>query len=1104
MSPLPEPDRRDADSNDDGRVERSIALADRLLRAAQQGATSAERRQQERLGALVTDPDGRDLVQRLTDEVLRLDRPRAAAGRFGSLVASGVPRSVGAADRLLMRAGAVAGRLAPFAVVPLMKRRIVAETRGLVIPAENGPLTKHLSRRSADGTRQNLNLLGEAILSDAEAATRIDRVVALLRRPDVDYVSVKISSLCALLDVYAFDHTLDRIAVALRKVYDAALESTPPAFVNLDMEEYADLDLTLAAFMRVLDEPRYHRLPAGIVLQAYLPDSHDAMERLGAWAIARVESGGAPIKVRIVKGANLAMEHVDAEQHGWVAATYPTKADTDASYKRLLDSCLRPDWARAVRVGVASHNLFDLAWALTLRAELPPERQAMIEFEMLEGIVPAQARAVHEVAGNLLLYCPIVREDEVEASLAYLARRLDENTSPENFLRAMFDMTPGSAEFTEQARRFRSAVDARAAVSTTPRRPGVAVDASDVARDGGFVNQPDTDWTAAANRAAMTAALAAVATGAAGAHDVPILDTVEAIEAVIATAAGAVSAWSQRGAAARAEVLRRVADRMETSRFETLAVMADEAAKIVREGDPEVSEAVDFARYYATAQCADGAEPYGVVVVASPWNFPYAIPAGGVLAALMAGNAVVLKPAPETRRTAWLLVNQMWDAGVPRDVLQYVACPDDEVGRRLITHDDVATVVLTGAHATAQLFLGWKPSLRLLAETSGKNAIVVTESADMDAAIRDVVRSAFGHAGQKCSAASLLILTGPVYDDESFLRRLADAVRSVRVGEADDPATMMGPLISSPGGPLLRALTVLDAGERWLVEPRERPGSRRGDTGDAATSRRWTPGVRIGVAEGSWFHQTECFGPVLGVIRARDLGHAIRIQNGTPYGLTGGIHSLDDREVRRWLDAVEVGNAYVNRHTTGAIVQRQPFGGWKRSSVGGGAKAGGPSYVGAFVKVPAVPIDVGAATASYESAWIERFATEHDPTGLRSESNRLRHVPVAHVAVRTGPGTPEGALDAARAAAGVAGVAVTVFHADDVSDTDLATRLGDLGVDRLRVLTDIGDGLAAAAHNLDIAVDRAAVSPDGVTELPHWLKEQAISETTHRYGLIRE
>ena len=558
-------------------------------------------------------------------------------------------------------------------------------------------------------------------------------------------------------------------------------------------------------------------------------------------------------------------------------------------------------------------------------------------------------------------------------------------------------------------------------------------------------------------------------------------------------------------------MLRSVAGAMAAERATTLAQMAQEAAKTVREGDPEVTEAIDFARFYATAEIPSGTAPYGVVVVASPWNFPYAIPAGGVLAALMAGNTVIIKPPPETRQTAWLLANQCWRAGVPRDVLQYVACPDNEVGRRLITHEHVETVVLTGAYATAQLFLEWKPSLRLLAETSGKNAIVVTESADMDAAIRDIVRSAFGHAGQKCSAASLAILTAPVYDSPTFLSRLAAAVRSVRVGEAVDPSTMMAPLIAPPGGPLFRALTTLEQDEQWLVEPRERPGSkRRGPglggaqegTGDLLTSRRWTPGVRIGVTEGSWFHQTECFGPVLGVMRADDLDHAIRMQNGTPYGLTGGIQSLDDHEVDHWLGRVEVGNAYVNRHITGAIVRRQPFGGWKRSSMGGAPKAGGPHYVHALLHPEAAVIDVAAAVASYESAWAEHFAAGHDFTGLRSESNVLRHVPVGHVLVRVGAGTPAGALDASTRAAATAGVRVTVSDAAIESDDALATRIGDIGPERFRALTAIGDDLARACHTRDITVDRAPVSPNGLLELPHWLREQAISRTLHRYGSV--
>lgn len=1065
--------------------------------------TRAERRRQDRLGRLVADPAGRNLVFRLTDEVLRLDRPRSAAQRFASLVAEGVPKSVGPLDRRLMAVAARVGRLAPLLVMPLVKRRIVAETKGLIIPADDADLTRHLHRRAAEHTKLNLNVLGEAILSDAEAEQRIQRVIATLERPDVDYISVKISAVCALLDVYAFEHSTERICRALRRIYDAALASSPTSFVNLDMEEYADLDLTVDAFVRVLDEPDYLTMPAGIVLQAYVPDSHPAIERIGTWAAARVARGGAPVKVRIVKGANLAMEQVDAEQHGWVQAPYATKSDTDASYKRLLDACLRPEWAGAIRVGVASHNLFEVAWALTTRDELPSDRRHDVEIEMLEGMVPAQTRAVQEAAGGMLLYCPIVREDEFDASLAYLSRRFDENTAPENFLRAMFTMTPGSAEFDEQAERFRTSVAERSTVCAERRRVPVALPA-----DGSFANQPDTDFTSADERVAVGAAINRLSVGEVRDGRYPQVDAVGAIDEVVAAATGAATRWSSTSPVDRAAMLRAVATVMEAERADTLALMASEAAKTVREGDPEVSEAIDFARYYAGAEVPESAAPYGVVVVASPWNFPYAIPAGGVLAALMAGNTVILKPPPQTRQIAWLLANQCWRAGIPADVLQFVACPDNEVGRRLITHDDVASVVLTGAYATAQMFLDWKPALRLLAETSGKNAIVVTESADMDAAIRDIVRSAFGHAGQKCSAASLAILTAPVHDDPAFLSRLAAAVRSVRVGEAGEPATMMAPLISPPSGPLFRALTTLEPGEKWLVEPRERPGSRRGEKPDAVTSRRWTPGVRLDVAEGSWFHQTECFGPVLGIMRADDLDHALRLQNGTPFGLTGGIQSLDDTEIGAWLDQVEVGNAYVNRHITGAIVQRQPFGGWKRSSVGGAPKAGGPHYVHALLRTDAATIDVGAAAESYAAAWTRHFATGHDFTGLRSEANILRHVPVDRVVVRVGADTPDGALEAARRAASLTGVAVTVSDSSAETDAELAQRMADADgrgsrIDRLRALSDIGEGVARACHTHNIVVDRSPVSADGVLELPHWLREQAISQTLHRYGTIR-
>jgi RHH-type proline utilization regulon transcriptional repressor/proline dehydrogenase/delta 1-pyrroline-5-carboxylate dehydrogenase len=1079
-------------------VESSDAASDLaavLLERSLASTTRAERRRQARLAEVVDDEALRELTFALTDEVLRIDDPRRAARRFAAVVRrAGSPQGLGPVDRVAL---AVGGRLAPLAprlVMPLVRRRLLSEADGVVLSADDPAFAQHVAQRTREGFRLNVNVLGEAILSDAEADARMQQLRDRIARPDVTYVSLKISAVCADLDVLAFDHSVARIAERLRDLYRVASSTTPRTFVNLDMEEYRDLPLTIAAMQRVLDEPEFAAIDAGIVLQAYLPDSHDACRELCEWAVARHARAGGTLKIRVVKGANLAMERVEAELHGWVQAPYATKAEVDASFKRLVAAALDERWASAVRVGVASHNLFDVAWALGR-----PER-ARIELEMLEGMAPAQARAVLAEAGDVLLYAPVVRLDDLPSSIAYLTRRLDENTSPENFLRSLFTLQPDSATWHEQRARFEAALADAPEVSTTPRRarprslvapvstdsgelvmppPGSARWADDEVGGAGamvgFANAADTDWTSAANRRWIAEALASPPS-----IEVPVLDRVEQIDAVVARATA--SSWRAVPADERRQVLLCVADVMERERGRTLSTMAHEAAKTIAEGDPEVSEAVDFARYYAasistiTAAESRGAtfEPFGVVVVASPWNFPYAIPAGGVLAALAAGNSVVLKPAPEVRATALLLARQLWAAGVPGDALQYVACPDDEVGRRLVTHPDVGAVVLTGAHETAMRFLEWHPTMRLFAETSGKNAMVITAAADEDAAIKDLVRSAFGHAGQKCSAASLAIVEASLYDDDRFLQRLADAVRSIRVGAATDLATTMGPLIGSPSPALLRALTTLDPGESWLVQPVQ------------IDERTWTPGVRLGVRRGSWFQQTECFGPVLGVMRVHDLDEAITVQNDSRLGLTGGIHSLDDDEVARWLDRVEVGNAYVNRHITGAVVQRQPFGGWKQSSVGGGPKAGGPHYVTAF----GTWTGGSAGAADMARVWRDEFMVARDRSGLRCERNVLRHRPLRRVALVVGEGADPALVETARLAARVAGVELS----DPVGEGAVVDRVrvvGQVPVEQLR-------GWRAAGIDVDLAPPVA----DPWLELRHWMHEQSLSITRHRHGRL--
>jgi RHH-type transcriptional regulator, proline utilization regulon repressor / proline dehydrogenase / delta 1-pyrroline-5-carboxylate dehydrogenase len=1083
-------------------IDRAAQTAHELLVESIHGQTRSEQRRARRLARLLGDDTGREFLHLLTDRVLRARADRVAAELARVIGEHGIPPSVGPIDRVALRGAAMAGPRVPRLVGPLVVRRILAEIRGVVLPAEDPTFSRHVARRRNAGVRLNVNVLGEAILGDDEAAARLRLVRDRLSRLDVDYVSVKISSLCANLDVLAFDTSVARIAEPLRVLYRDSLAHQPAKFVNLDMEDYRDLELTIAAFTSVLDEPEFHNLSAGIVVQAYLPDSQGALESICDWATARYRNGGAPIKVRIVKGANLATELVEAEIHGWSPAPYATKAEVDANAKRLLDIALHRPAPGALRIGIGSHNLFDVAWALTARERFGAADRVGIE--MLEGMAPAMARATKARAGALLMYAPVVARHDIAAAVAYLSRRLDENSTPDNFLHAMFDLTPASARWDEERQRFADAVRAREVVSGSPRRAQDRTPSRRADARFTFDNAPDTDFTIPANRRWIKNHLAEPPT----IELPPLLTAATEVDDVVARARQAQQAWNAVPLDTRRTLVASVAKVMESQRGVTLSVMAAETGKTIREGDTEVSEAVDFATYAArSAQLLehlhqDGVtwRPHGVVLACTPWNFPYSIAAGNVLHALVAGNAVILKPAPEARGVGALLGRQLRAAGLPSDALQVIATPDDEIGQHLVTHDGVDAVLLTGSLDTARMFLDWKPRLRLRAETSGKNAIVISEAADLDLAVRDLVRSAFGHAGQKCSAASLAIVTRSVLES-TFLDRLGDAVRSLAVGMPSDLSAVVGPLIAPPTGKLARALTQLDPNERWLVQPRQID----------ADGRLWSPGVRLGVRRGSWFHHTECFGPVLGIVAVEDLDEAIDVQNATEFGLTGGLFSLDDGEIARWLERVRVGNAYINRHITGAVVQRQPFGGWKHSSVGGGPKLGGPDYITSMVHFSSGELNPGSITR----AWAKHFGVPVDAAGLRSESNVLRHKRLTTVTVRLderiGRSAREHLGDVARLTGTpvewssprpLAGIDVIIE-----SDQQLAVRLVNRAAAhpaiRLRLLCPIDDVAFALIVRAGLTIDDTPVTGHGRVELGRWLAEQAVSETRHRHGRLQ-
>ena len=1162
---------------------KAVELAGELLRASRKNESGIERERSELMARMMDDEDGKKFTIAMADQVLRIRRPERAARRMDSLLGEyGIPRYFKRFDQLALKVGNFFAQLFPRFVMPFVKSKVRKDSAHVIISAEGVPFSKYLAERREAQIRVNFNQLGEAVLGDLEAGRRLDQYLARLKKPGIDYCSVKLSSVVSQISLTGYEQTLAHVKEQLRVIYRAAIKGggiDGPKFVNLDMEEYRDLHLTVDIFKAVLDEPEFEKLKAGIVLQAYLPDSFSVLRSLIEWAKERYLRTGTEIKIRLVKGANLAMEQIEASLHDWEQAPYYTKPDVDANYKRMLEYVTRPDHSKYVRVGMASHNLFDIAYAMLIRERREAAQQ--IEFEMLEGMANAQATEVRKRTGDLIVYTPVCFDHDFESAVAYLVRRLDENTAPGSFLGALFALEEGSPDWIEQRDAFLKACK-RAEdpeLSDVPNRGQDRLTESHVATssDQPFHNAADTDFSLPQNRQWIREIVERWQNHMP--DPVPIVfggqtvtgnrltgighdpsrpgyeayqfsqGTADDVEIALQVAVQTQVQWEQTGVQRRAEILRESARIFAENRGETIGTMMLDAGKAVVEADVEVSEAIDFANYYARSFEDQGwfdgtrCKPLGVVVITPPWNFPYAIPAGGVIAALMAGNSVILKPARESVLTAYHLATQLWKAGVPKDVLQFLPLVDGQTGKKLITDPRTAAVILTGSYFTAAMFQEWRPDLKLFAETSGKNSMIISVAADIDLAIKDLVKGAFGHSGQKCSATSLALVQKEVYDNPRFMEQLKDAAESLHVAGSWDTSATVTPVIRKPDEYLSRGLNQLDKDESWLLEPKMINGN----------PCLWSPGIRIGVKPGSWYHKNECFGPVLGIVRVENLEQAILIQNSSKFGLTGGLHSLEPDEIELWREKVEVGNAYINRSTTGAIVRRQPFGGWKDSCVGPGPKAGGPNYVSAFCEwseegLPtssSSPIrevefvleclkKTGAdqqvaercksAAQSYAFWWGKEFSVDHDPSQIRGETNYFRYRKRPwHVLRFTKPsdkavevtalsfmgclttGTNlQVSLDSENSelAQFMDLLKPMVFSKIIETNSELAQRLSNLKGGSIRIIGDYDPQEFSPATIGNIPITHNEILANGRIELLNHLREQSVTEIVHRYGNI--
>ena len=899
-----------------------------------------------------------------------------------------------AAPKALRWGVGLTGRHSPVAPLAsaVVRRQMKGFARRFIAGRDAEDAIPALRALRREGTGFTLDVLGEATVSEAEAHAYQQSYLTLLDGlaaeaadwPAVAVVdesawgalprvnlSLKITSLYSQIDPLDFEGSVAAVKDRLRPIFRKAIATG--AALTLDLEQFRYRDLTFQVFTSLLDEEEFHGYhDAGVVLQAYLRDADRDLERVLGWARER----GRVFSLRLVKGAYWDYETVIAAQEGWPVPVFTHKPDTDAMYEKLTRTMLsEPDH---LRPAFASHNVRSLAVAIETVRELGLAQNAF-EIQMLHGMGDPIKAAVRGMGLRLREYAPV---GELIPGMAYLVRRLLENTANDSFLRQTF--VEGAA-VDELVRPPQTSAD----FGAEPRGWPVLAP-TDPADPGPFRNQPHADFSRREQREAYVAAVAAVRErfGARyplriGGRDIETARTLDSVnpaapdevvgtvayggraeaEAAVAAARAALPAWRDAAPAERAAVLFRAAELMREGTMELSALMTLEAGKTRREANGDVDEAVDFLEYYGREMLRLGTprrmghapgehnvyfyQPRGVALVIAPWNFPLAILTGMTSAALVAGDPVIVKPAGPTPVIAAHMVRLLEEAGAPPGTVNFLPSPGGEVGDFLVRHPGVDLIAFTGSMEVGLRIISQAAQnpadgvKKVIAEMGGKNAIVVDADADLDLAVSEVVVSAFHYQGQKCSAASRVIVLEAAYDE--FVRRLVQATRSLVVGPPEDPGTRVGPVITADARAKIEKYIEVGRREATLavaVEPPE--GGWPGGGFFVA------PHVFIDVRPDAVIAQEEIFGPVVAVMKAADLDEALAIANGVRYALTGGLISRSPATIEQVRREFRVGNLYINRGITGALVERQAFGGFKMSGVG--SKAGGPDYLLQFLE----------------------------------------------------------------------------------------------------------------------------------------------------------
>lgn len=1150
----------------------SIELCSLILADANLNMTSHEKKEYFLYSKLVNSIKSKAFISNLLDICFRSSSTRRIADQLQYLIFKfDIPKALSTISKIELLTFKFCGTFFPKLFIPYIINKVIKTFENNIIL--ESLLKSHVEKSRQEKIKLNIYSMGEKITGNIDAQNKLKSYIKFISDPTIDTISIKITALLPFILPENNENNINALTNELKKLFLEVKNnpinhedgSVSYKMIIFDAETYATFDLNIEVFKKVLEDPEFLCLPAGITLQSYLPDAFKAQKDLTNWALNRVNNGNAPIKITIVKGAYLSNEQIEASKKNWPQAPFLNKTQTDANFKKMIFFGIDENNIKAVSLGIATHNVFDISYALILQHE--KEIFSNITFELFEGTITNIRRSIKKFNKNILVYCPVVQKNSYQNSISFLCRRIDEKTLPDNILSQIYNLNPESEKFQEQALLFIESLNEISSLPEESRRTqNRNTDSKTKNIISVFDNEPITDFSLKQNR---EWANELIKKNKNFQHDpIPIviggneildnkdgighdpskpdhvlynycLATQENVQLAIETAKKFEDFWKNINLEKIKSLISSIAQEFRENRKTFIAAIMSDVGKTISEADSEISSTIDNLEYYKirikkliSKEDLEWSSK-GTFVVISSRNFPCSASATGIIAALITGNCVIFKPAPDAILPGWYIVNAMWKAGIPKEALQFINCTDDIADNALISDERISSVIITGKSQTAKNFMQLHPGLDLTAITNGKNTMIITAMSDRDQAIVDLVNSAFNYSGQKYGSTSIAILEAEVYDDKNFMLKLKDAAQSLLCGPQWSFNNTIIPLIQSPNKNLLKGLTELEKNEEWLLEPKQ----------DKENPNLFSPGIKIGVTKNSFSFKTPFYGPILSVVRAEDFQNALEIANSLPFGLSAGLHSLDEREHFHWQEKVTVGNYYINRSMTNAIIRREPFGGCKESSYGHGFKEGGPNFLkGCMIpKQVAIPkgkeavnnyvnqlspllekIDLSAeqlglwyASIANYAYWWKRMRHRRDPTKIIGQDNLFGYEPRDNITLRLTKNS--NFLDTLR----VFAAALTCNHnlivsydANEVdwipnnfplklineSEESLLHKVESGIIKRLRLIEKTPEHYYIKASISGCYIIDCPVLANGRCELLHYLREVTISYDYHRNG----